>query len=76
MKHIWDRKDISALQAEASETEGTHLKRTLGAGSLVALGVGAIIGAGSVVTKDVAPHSTVAGNPAQILKQAPINADV
>jgi len=31
------------------------------------IGNGAIIGAGSIVTKDVAPYSVVAGNPAQII---------
>ncbi len=43
---IFARKPMDALMNEASET-GTHtLKRTLGAGGLVALGIGAIIGAG------------------------------
>lgn len=34
----------------------------------ITIGTGAIVAAGSVVTKDVAAHSTVAGNPARPLK--------
>jgi UDP-2-acetamido-3-amino-2,3-dideoxy-glucuronate N-acetyltransferase len=37
----------------------------------ITIGEGAIVGAGSVVTKDVPPHSVVAGNPARILKKVP-----
>ncbi len=43
---LFVRKPMDALMNEAEET-GTHtLKRTLGAGGLIALGIGAIIGAG------------------------------
>jgi acetyltransferase-like isoleucine patch superfamily enzyme len=35
----------------------------------VTIGEDAIVGAGSVVTKDVAPGATVAGNPARVLRQ-------
>ena len=43
---LFVRKPMDALMNEAQET-GTHtLKRTLGAGGLIALGIGAIIGAG------------------------------
>ncbi|MXV16251.1 amino acid permease [Hufsiella ginkgonis] len=40
------RKSITVLLAEAAETGEGSLKRTLGATNLVALGIGAIIGAG------------------------------
>ena len=33
----------------------------------VTLGDGAVVAAGSIVTKDVPPHSLVAGNPARVL---------
>jgi len=43
---LFVRKPMNVLLNEAAE-EGTHtLKRTLGAGGLIALGIGAIIGAG------------------------------
>ena len=35
----------------------------------VTVGEGAIVGAGSVVTKDVQPWTVVAGNPAQKIKE-------
>ncbi len=45
----------------------------LGVNSIILSGVvikkGAIVGAGSVVTKSVEPYSIVAGNPAQLIKQ-------
>jgi APA family basic amino acid/polyamine antiporter len=59
MKHLWGRKPISELEAEALDSE-KGLKRTLGAGSLVALGVGAIIGAGLFV-RTAAAAATSAG---------------
>jgi acetyltransferase-like isoleucine patch superfamily enzyme len=34
----------------------------------VRIGTGAIVGAGAVVTKDVAPYSIVAGNPARLIR--------
>ena len=57
MAGIWARKSIAALEAEAAEQEvqaltthdGVPLKRTLSAVNLVALGIGAIIGAGIFV---------------------------
>ena len=43
---LFVRKPMGALMNEASETGSHTLKRTLGAGGLIALGIGAIIGAG------------------------------
>jgi len=36
----------------------------------ITIGEGAVVGAGSVVTKDVAPDTVVAGNPARVLKKS------
>ena len=57
MKHLWGRKPLAELEAEAHESE-KGLKRTLGASSLVALGVGAIIGAGLFVRTAAAAASS------------------
>ena len=35
----------------------------------VTIGCGSVVGAGSVVTRDVPPHVVVAGNPARVLKE-------
>jgi UDP-2-acetamido-3-amino-2,3-dideoxy-glucuronate N-acetyltransferase len=50
-------------------------RASIGSGAVVLCGVtigeGAIVGAGSVVTKDVAPRTVVAGNPARKLRDLP-----
>lgn len=63
------------LQTEADwKVEPTHVKRgaSIGSGatilSHVTIGENAIVGAGSVVTKDVPPNAVVAGNPAKVLR--------
>ena len=43
---LFIKKPLEALQAEANQTGSKSLKRVLGPWSLVALGVGVIIGAG------------------------------
>src|SRR5690349_25132786 len=43
---LFVRKPMNVLLSEAQETGAHTLKRTLGAGGLIALGIGAIIGAG------------------------------
>lgn len=64
-----------ALQTEADwKVETTVVKKgaSIGSGatilSKVVIGENAIVGAGSVVTKDVPPNTIVAGNPARILR--------
>ncbi|HEY6011814.1 MAG TPA: acyltransferase [Nitrospirota bacterium] len=64
------------LQTEADwKVEPTIVKRgaTIGSGatvlSNVTIGEKAIIGAGSVVTKDVPPNTIVAGNPAKVVRK-------
>lgn len=37
----------------------------------VTIGEGAVIGAGSVVTKDIPPYSIVGGNPARVIREIP-----
>jgi acetyltransferase-like isoleucine patch superfamily enzyme len=66
------------LQTEADwKVEKTFVKKgaSIGSGSTilanVTIGEDAIVGAGSVVTKDVPANTIVAGNPARILRQIP-----
>lgn len=39
----------------------------------VTIGEGAVVGAASVVTKDVPPYTVVAGNPAKVIREIPLN---
>jgi len=63
------------LQTEANwKIERTVIKKgaSIGSGATIlsktTVGENAIVGAGSVVTKDVPPNSIVAGNPAKVLR--------
>ncbi len=51
----------------------------IGSGAMILLGVtlgeGAVVTAGSVVTKSVAPYTIVRGNPAQVVARRPKNLD-
>ena len=65
-----------SLQTEADwKVETTLVKKgaSIGSGSTilskVTIGENAIVGAGSVVTKDVPAHAIVAGNPARFLRR-------
>jgi acetyltransferase-like isoleucine patch superfamily enzyme len=64
-----------SMQTEADwKVETTRVKKgaSIGSGSTilsrVTIGENAIVGAGSVVTKDVPPNAIVAGNPARLLR--------
>ena len=64
--------DDGSLQTDADwKVQATRVCRraSIGTGAVilggVVIGEGAIVGAGAVVTKNVAPHATVAGNPAR-----------
>ena len=64
------------LQTEADwHCQSTVVKQgaTIGSGATllggITIGENAMVGAGSVVTKDVPPNATVAGNPARIFKE-------
>lgn len=64
-----------SVQTDADwKLEETHVRKNASIGSSVTvlcgitIGEGAIVGAGSVVTKDVAPNTIVAGNPAKFIR--------
>ena len=66
------------MQTEADwKVERTIVKKgaSIGSGTTilanVVIGENAIVGAGSVVTKNVPPNTIVAGNPAKVLRQIP-----
>ncbi|MFM7311425.1 MAG: N-acetyltransferase, partial [Flavobacteriales bacterium] len=66
----------SSLQTEADwHVDETRVKQGASIGSSVTIlcgvtiGEHAIVGAGSVVLKDVPPHTIVAGNPAKVIRR-------
>ncbi len=67
-----------SLQTDTDwQVEPTHVGRraSIGSGAVILCGVrigeGALVGAGSVVTKDVPPYTVVAGNPARVMRTLP-----
>jgi acetyltransferase-like isoleucine patch superfamily enzyme len=70
--------ETGGLQSEADwKVEPTFVRKGASIGSNctilcnVTIGENAIVGAGSVVTKDVPPNTIVAGNPARVLRRTP-----
>jgi acetyltransferase-like isoleucine patch superfamily enzyme len=75
--------DDGGLQTEKDwKVERTVVRKgaSIGSGSTilcnVTIGENALVGAGSVVTKDVPPNSVVAGNPARVIKTLPARVSV
>ena len=72
--HRFDRLDIPMMFQGNVEYAPVEIGNDVWIGSRVIIlpglkiGEGSIIGAGSVVTKDVMPYSIVAGNPAKLIK--------
>lgn len=58
-EEIWIENDV-LIAANATILKG------------VRIGLAAVVGAGSVVTKDVAPYTIVAGNPAKLIREIPL----
>ncbi len=73
--HGMDRTDISMWKQNASEPDPIVIGNDVWIGSRVIIlpgvhvGKGSVIGAGSVVTKDIEPYSIVAGNPAHLIRR-------
>jgi acetyltransferase-like isoleucine patch superfamily enzyme len=70
------------LQTEKDwRVETTVVKKgaSIGSGSTIlsnlVIGENAIVGAGSVVTRDVPPNTIVAGNPAKVLRSVPTSSE-
>ena len=65
----------SMIPNGSSSTPSSNAAPPVGYGATILCGVrigeGALVGAGAVVTKDVAPHTVVAGDPARLLLPAP-----
>src|SRR5215471_19514849 len=59
MANLWVRKSIPALQAEAAESHGESLKRTLSAMNLVTLGIGFFVLTGHAAAENAGPAVTL-----------------
>ena len=73
--HSFDRLDIPIGQQESKEKTPLDISSDvwIGARAIILpgckrIGHGAIIGAGSVVTKDVPDYAIMGGNPAKVIK--------
>lgn len=71
---IMDR-DYHKLMSETEVFKPVHIGNNVWIGSRalilkgITIGDGAVVAAGSVVTRDVAPRTIVAGNPAKVIKE-------
>ncbi len=73
--HKFERTDIPIIEQGYYPSENVTIKKGawIGANAIILPGVvignNSVVGAGSVVTKSVADHVVVAGNPAAVIKQ-------
>jgi len=61
--------DWAALETIGPRTEIRGCIERRGSGALITIGEGAVIGAGSVVTRDVPAWPNAAGNPARVVRE-------
>jgi maltose O-acetyltransferase len=73
--HVLDRTDVPIAQQGIRPPRAPVVEDDvwLGAGVIVLpgrrIGTGSVVGAGSVVTKDIPPYSIAGGNPAVVIRQ-------
>lgn len=73
--HSFDRTDIPMREQKYQEERPVVIGNDVWIGARViilpgvSIGDGVVIGAGSIVTKDIPPYSVCAGNPARVIKE-------
>lgn len=67
---LQSKEDWDCIETHVDEGVSIGSSATILCG--ICIGKGSIIGAGSVVTRNVPPHVIVAGNPARIMKSLPL----
>jgi acetyltransferase-like isoleucine patch superfamily enzyme len=76
--HEYENPELPATKARMARPRAVRIGRgaLLGLGAVVLPGItvgeGAYVVEGSVVTRDVAPHAVVAGNPARVVERVPV----